>query len=163
MAGRGPAPKEDPIRRNKPTIDQTVVVEDQKLRGMPLPVFEVTNQYGEVEIFKWHSRTVEWWNKTRRSPQAKVMAESDWEAMVETAMIHTRFYNGGLKPTEFTNLAAELRRRMAAHGATYEDRLRLRMVIETDQSELEVEQEIKQAAAKAVNYMERLTKAATEE
>lgn len=162
MAGRGPAPKEDPIRRNKPTIDKTTVVPDEVVRGFPLPTFEVDSPDGPV-TFSWHSRTVEWWEKTRRSPQSKVMAESDWEAMVETAMIHTRFYNGNLKPTEFTNLAAELRRRMAAHGATYEDRLRLRMNIETAQSELEQEAEIKAAAKKAVNYMELLTKAATED
>lgn len=163
MAGRGPAPKEDPIRRNKPTIPKDEITPDTVVRGFPLPVFTVQNQYGEEEIFQWHSRTQEWWEKTRRSPQAKVMAESDWEAMVETAMIHTRFYNGGLKPTEFTNLAAELRRRMAAHGATYEDRLRLRMVIDTAQTEIEQEAEIKEAAKKAVNYLERLTKAATED
>ena len=49
---------------------------------------------------------------------------------------------------------------MAQFGATYEDRLRLRMQITSDASAKTEEEEIQEAAAAAVDYAQRLAKAA---
>lgn len=153
MAGRGPAPKEDPIRRNAPTIAKVEVSSDAQVRGPELP-----------EGIKWHPRTVEWYEGWRKSPQASVMVASDWESMIETAVIHTKFWraaeNFTTSPAQLTNLSAELRRRMAQFGATYEDRLRLRMNIKTPHEAKTEEEEIATAAAEAVDYAQRLAKAA---
>src|SRR6478752_3381519 len=115
----GPAPKEDPIRRNKPLFEKVEVSAHAELRGPELPV-----------DFEWHPRTIQWYETWRRSPQASVMVDTDWEAMIETAIMHTKFwraaYDGRTSANAMTNLSAQLKSRMAQFGATYEDRLRLR-------------------------------------
>lgn len=155
MAFTGPAPKEDPVRRNKPTFEEVNV-----------PRHTVSNSPDLPDGIQWHWRTLEWYQGWRTSPQAAVFVASDWESMLETAFLHTRFwtavYEGGLKPTELTNLSSELRRRMAQFGATYEDRLRLRMKIEAPKSAETEEEEIKTAAKSVVDYMSRLNEAAAD-
>lgn len=153
MAGNGPAPKEDPVRRNAPTVPMTELEAQEAVYGPELP-----------EGISWHKRTVEWYEAWRRSPQAIVMVDSDWESMIETAVIHTKFWRTAADftatPASLTNLSAELRRRMAQFGATYEDRLRLRMVIKSPQTQQTEEEEIARAAADAVDYAQRLAEAA---
>lgn len=153
IAGRGRAPKEDAIRRNAPTIEKVEVETDEDVRGPELP-----------EGVNWHKRTIEWYEGWRRSPQATVMVATDWEAMIETAVLHTKFWRGAedfrTSPTMLTNLSAELRRRMAQFGATYEDRLRLRMSIKSDHQVKTEEEQITAAAKEAVDYAQRLAQAA---
>lgn len=152
----GPAPKEDPVRRNAPIHNKVQFEWDGLTRGPELPYIEQIDSDGMVAIFEWNQRTVEWWNKWRNSAQAMVMHESDWESMLETAMLHTRFWNGGLKPNEMTAIATALKQRVAAYGATYEDRLKLRMVIKTEHDELAEEVEIQQEAGRMIDYAARL-------
>ena len=71
---------------------------------------------------KWNSRTLVWYAKWRNSPQSAVFMATDWEFLLETALLHHNFWNGDL------SLAAELRLRSSKFGATVEDRARLRMV-----------------------------------
>lgn len=114
MAGRGPAPK-DPSqrrRRNADAIPATTLVDTGETHGPDLP--------GGID---WPVVTLAWWETWRRSPQAQMFTETDWDFLVDTALLHARFWAGDEK------VAAELRLRVAKFGATPEDRLRLRMMI----------------------------------
>src|SRR5690606_36161144 len=118
VAGRGPAPK-DPSkrrRRNADPIPTTKVVDDGELRGEPLPDDAIEES--------WHPRTVAWWQTWRRSPQAATFTATDWDFLLDTALMHHTMWAKGR--WEF---AAELRLRSAKFGATPEDRARLRLQI----------------------------------
>ncbi len=121
MAGMGPAPK-DPsrrARRNKDPQPQTIL-RFEKAEAPELPSFAVEKD-GDLIEWKWPSRTVEWWETWKSSPQAEHFSSTDWQFLLDTALIHARFWMGDL------SAAAELRLRVAKHGATMEDRARLRM------------------------------------
>lgn len=93
----------------------TKLAADSEVRGPELP-----------DEFAWSTRTRNWWETWRRSPQAQSMTPTDWEFMLETAALHHEFWEGN------TGIAAELRLRVAKFGATMEDRMRLRLQIEND-------------------------------
>jgi hypothetical protein len=117
MAGRGPAPKPVLQRESRTAARQaqTLSLEaDGTLRGPDLPEGD------------WHPHTLAWWDTWRRSGQAKVFAPTDWDVLAETALLHTRLWNGE------TSVAAELRLRVAKFGATVEDRQRLKMSVDAD-------------------------------
>ncbi len=123
MAGIGPAPK-DPnarARRNKAGAPQTVL-RFQHAEPPELPDFRINSggDEGLVE-FVWPERTREWWDTWVASPQAEHFSSTDWEFLLDTALIHAKVWNGD------TSVAAELRLRVAKFGATMEDRARLRM------------------------------------
>src|SRR6185369_4297203 len=123
MAINGPRPKADDERerRNAPTFSSTYIKADGRLHGPRLP--RGTN---------WCDRTKEWWEAWRRSPQAMVMTDTDWEFLLETALLHNmlwspaptitasekgaRVRNGAVSATQ---LAAEIRQRVAKFGATF--------------------------------------------
>jgi hypothetical protein len=114
MAGHGPPPK-DPtkrVRRNADPMPSTALAGDGMVRGPALPVG-----------FEWPDATRIWWDTWRRSPQSQVMGETDWAFLLDTAVLHARFWDGD------TDVAGELRLRVAKFGATPEDRARLRMQI----------------------------------
>lgn len=114
MPGHGPAPKdpEKRRRRNEDPIATTVLVDDDEVRGPDLP--------GGIE---WPVVTLAWWETWRHSPQAASFTATDWDFLVDTALLHARFWAGDEK------VAGELRLRVAKFGATPEDRARLRMQI----------------------------------
>lgn len=114
MAGRGPAPKPDDTRarRNKPPAPAQNLSVDGELRGPTLP-----------KGMTWPEPTKKWWLNWRKSAQAKTFVASDWDFLLETALLHAAFWDGD------KTVAAELRLRVAKFGATPEDRLRLRMNI----------------------------------
>lgn len=117
MAGRGPAPKPVLQRESRTQARNdaaTKLTADGDLRGPELPEGP------------WHPRTVEWWDTWRRSAQAQVMTPTDWDVLMETALLHTELWNGD------TKAAAELRLRVAKFGATVEDRLRLKMQVDAE-------------------------------
>lgn len=117
MAGKGPAPTGNAIRRNKGP-EKTLLVSDGKLRGMDLPELPGDEQ--------WHPMTVKWWEAWRRSPQAmRMLSEPDWYFLLDTALMHHTMWSKGR--WEF---AGEVRLRVQKFGATPEDRLRLRQEIE---------------------------------
>ncbi|MCU8589934.1 hypothetical protein [Streptomyces sp. A13(2022)] len=122
MAGVGGVPK-DPskrARRNKDTIPQTVL-RWERAEAPELPDFRIEKGEELVE-FHWPERTREWWRMWIESPQAEHFGSSDWEYLLDTALIHARFWSGNL------SLAGELRLRVAEFGATPSARARLRMV-----------------------------------
>ncbi len=129
MPGRGPAPKAVRSRPNdtaRRQVEMTKVVQDGALRGPDLPEND------------WHPRTFAWWDTWRRSPQAQQFTATDWDFLLDTALLHSRLWNGE------ASAAAELRIRAAKFGATPEDRLRLKVQIDQ-----EAEQAPKPATSKA--------------
>lgn len=115
MAGVGPAPK-DPSRRARGNKD-------------PIPTTTIRFVPGEQpplpEGFPWHQRTVEWWAMWRDAPQAEHFMASDWDFLLDTAVLHTAMWEGN------ASAAAELRLRVAKFGQTPEDRARLRYSVAT--------------------------------
>lgn len=115
MAGRGPAPK---ATRTRPTDqrrrdEETTTVEvDDELRGPELP-----------DGFDWPAATRDWWSTWRRSPQAQTFTATDWDFLLDTAVLHAEYWGGDLK------VAGELRLRVAKFGATPEDRARLKLEV----------------------------------
>ncbi len=118
MAGRGPAPSDEKRRRNKDTVPPTDLEHDDELRGPDLP----DDVLGEGE--SWHPQTQRWWNTWRRSPQAATFLDTDWDFLIDTALMHHTMWSKAR--WEF---AGELRLRAAKFGATPEDRARLRMKV----------------------------------
>lgn len=109
----GPAPR-DPsrrARRNADPIPQTVL----KFVPGAQPILPAIPEY------EWHEQTLVWWEMWGQSEIAKTFTAADWQFLLDTARLHTAFWNGVL------GTAAELRQRVAKFGATPEDRARLRI------------------------------------
>jgi hypothetical protein len=130
MAGRGPAPK-DPSRRaraNKDPIALRVIVAEPVAQP-DLPDFEIEVD-GELVEFVWPARTREWWRMWGESPLSAQFTATDWSELLDTAVLHARFWRGDHR------LAGELRLRVAKFGATPEDRARLRITFaQADEAE----------------------------
>lgn len=123
MAGRGFAPKETRSRaRDSKARDAEMqrVEDDDEVRGPELPEGVLPDQES------WHLRTVQWWETWRRSPQAQTFIATDWDFLLDTALLHHVMWTKGR--WEF---ASEVRLRAAKYGATPEDRMRLKLKIET--------------------------------
>jgi len=121
MAGRGPAPDPNAVRRNA-TLPTQTIKSDGRVYGWDLPTDAL--KPGE----QWHPVVVQWWEAWRRSPQATTMTtEPDWLELLACARLYQDFWT---RDKGRTMLAAELRQRMAKFGATHEDRLRLRLTVE---------------------------------
>lgn len=141
----------DRARKNAPTYPKVPVTWDGMKRGPELP-----------EDRNWCQRTREWWDVWRNSPQSMVMLPTDWELMLETAVLHNMLWNPGKNAgaVSVTQLSGEIRRRVAAYGASFEDRVKLRMEIETPDMLSKEEAFLKDAERTTVNYSERLKKVA---
>jgi hypothetical protein len=121
MAGQGPAPK-DPSRRARGNADPhpTTRIQFVHAEQPPLP-----------EGIDWHERTRAWWAIWKDAPQAEHFMATDWDFLMDTALMHHAMWSKG----QWT-LAAEVRLRVAKYGATPEDRARLRMhFADADQKE----------------------------
>ncbi len=121
MAGTGPPPKDakSRIRGNRDPIP-TTNLRFEKGEQPPLPTIEVEKDGNLIE-FKWPARTEAWWAMWANSPQAEHFGSTDWDFLLDTAIIHARYWRGEV------SLGGELRLRVAKFGATPEDRARLRM------------------------------------
>ena len=60
---------------------------------------------------------------------AQTFIAADWDFLIDTAFLHTEMWNGS------PGLAAEIRLRVGKLAGTPEDRLRLRMQVETEAKE----------------------------
>lgn len=149
MGIRGPAPKPEGerVRRNAPLHSLTNVQWDGITRGPELP--------GDYD---WSIRTREWWDTWRNSPQSMVMTDTDWEVMLETALLHTQLWSPTKRQgaVSMTQLANTIKRNVAAYGATFEDRLKLRMQIDTPMDSEPSEADIRRTAEKVVDYAQML-------
>ena len=123
MAGRGPAPKDNAVRRNARVVALRVIQADPAPQP-DLPEFNVKiTVKGEVyeKRFDWPDQTREWWKMWRESPLATEFTMNDWSELLDTALLHAALWNGDL------SVMSELRLRVAKFGATPEDRARLRI------------------------------------
>jgi len=121
MAGKGAFPKPVLSRPNdqaRAIAASTKLSADGILRGPELPDGD------------WHERTLAWWNTWRLSPQSIIFTDTDWDALAETALLHSRMWSGEM------SVASELRLRAAKFGATVEDRARLKMIIDNEALEV---------------------------
>lgn len=117
MAFAQQIPKENPARRNKPAIPDTILERrDGTLVGPELPKERA-----------WCSQTKQWWDMWRRHEIAPKLEPSDWQHLLDTALLHNEYWCGALPTQSMVSYAAEIRRRVAAFGATLEDRLKLRI------------------------------------
>ncbi|MEU7039850.1 hypothetical protein AB0A77_02175 [Streptomyces varsoviensis] len=120
MAGRGPAPKDPAKRRRRNASEpETVVTTDDELRGPELPDDVLPDDAD------WHPRTLQWWQTWRESPQASTFIDTDWDFLIDTALLHHVMWTKGR--WEF---ASEVRLRAAKYGATPEDRARLKLKVD---------------------------------
>lgn len=120
MAGNGPPPKARMVRHKATPVAQTIL---RWKRAEPprLPEFRIERD-GQLVEFVWPGRSREWWQMWVDSPQAEHFGSSNWQYLLDTALIHARLWRDDL------SAAAELRLRVAAFGATPADWARLRMV-----------------------------------
>ncbi len=132
----GPPPKEKRARDRDNVVRDTIKA-DGKVGGFDLPDPELAlplkpkGEWADPEVperEQWHPMTVRWWENWRRSPQAtRMLTDVDWDYLLDTALMHHQMWVGGGRNSE---RAGEIRVRVAAFGATYADRLRLRLEIE---------------------------------
>ena len=140
MAGNGPRPK-DPAKRARSNSD-------------PLPVIVLAPKYSVQpalpESFPWPARTLEWWRMWAESPQAPIFTSTDWDFLLDTALIHADVWgNWNL------DRLAELRLRVAKFGATPEDRARLRITFaQADEAEYRAPRSQRYSRLKAVDALE---------
>ena len=162
---KGVPPKDEDQRVNRipKRFEKTILESDPEpvLRGPDLPLAAPNG-------FQWCPRTLEWWDTWRRAPQSKLLGKTDWETMFEAAFLHNELWRPrttgrDLSPTAIVNYLAELRRRVGAFGATWEDRQKLQLMIEVPQTEEEAEARLAYDAQAAVDYASRLNKYAAEE
>lgn len=128
MPGQGPPPQ-DPTRlvghgASKSRDNVLRLVPAQPMDQPELPDFDVRVETdgGITETkFKWPEATRRWWSMWGDSPLAAEFTSTDWDFLMDTALLHAQFWNGDMK------VAGELRLRVAKFGATPEDRARLRI------------------------------------
>lgn len=131
MAGRGPAPK--PAHRkagHSRDVHGLRVIEAEPTAQPTLPEFVyVPTKNGSVRE-EIPAATVRWWEMWAESPLATEFTANDWSELLDTAILHARFWLGDVR------LAPEIRLRVAKFGATPEDRARLRITFaQADQAE----------------------------
>ncbi|UDL14607.1 terminase small subunit [Arthrobacter phage KeAlii] len=131
MAGRGPAPKaqhqreRDTKRRQADAIHLT---HDGEIRGPDFPEW----------IANPHPAAVQWWENIRRSPQAQIFEDTDWDILAGAARGWNEFWHGAKVSA---TLLSELRLIGERYGATFVDRQRAKIQIaRPDSGEAEVVQ-----------------------
>lgn len=108
MAGRGPAPKHASIRRRGNHVDMSTLRRpDGEQPFLPSEV-------------PWPDPTLRWWQMWADSPQSDNFGPTDWDFLMDTALLHAEVWSGNL------DRLSELRIRVAKFGATPEDRARLK-------------------------------------
>ena len=149
----------DRVRRNPETYVIDYVEWDGKMHGPPLP-----------KSLEWCDQTRKWWMAWRHSPNSMLMTDTDWEFMLDTALLHNELWSphdSATTTTKFgavsmTQLAGEIRQRVAKFGATYEDRKKLRMSVETPQMVKDAEAQIDADAEVLVDYASKLNEAVSQ-
>ncbi|WP_037183815.1 phage terminase small subunit [Rhodococcoides fascians] len=125
MAGRGSAPKDASKLAGhgaaKARAAGMRVITAEPTRQPNLPVLYFPDEDGKKRRFAWPEITKTWWGMWRDSPLSDEFTATDWSELLDTALLHARFWSGEFK------LAGELRLRVAKFGATPEDRARLRI------------------------------------
>lgn len=114
--GIPPDPNAKRKRTHPDQVPQAQLEENEEVLGPPLP-----------DKFTWAQETIDWWETWRRSPQAKLFMATDWQVLLETAGLVDAIWDPEMPWTVKLKAAAEVRLRVEKYGATYADRLKLRM------------------------------------
>jgi|WetSurMetagenome_2_1015567.scaffolds.fasta_scaffold297981_2 hypothetical protein len=125
LTGPVPKPAEQRIRRHKDLLTPGMeIAYDGIRRGPDLPDGD------------WCDRTTDWWEAWRMAPQAQLMTDTDWESMLEAALIHNAIWSNPtlLKPSDLTTLTKQLHAILQMYGMSYGDRLKLRIKISDDKA-----------------------------
>jgi len=120
MPGPGALPKETRSRTRDSAARDAITAKlkaDGTIRGPELPEGD------------WPAQTLTWWMNLRSSPMAQQWIAADWDALLDTAVLHRELWSGDLK------VAPEIRLRMQQFGVTPESRLRLRISVDTETAE----------------------------
>ena len=115
MGKPGPRPKAVRAREDRTQHREQEfvhVVADGQVRGPELPDGD------------WPDATVRWWQTWRTSAQAQGFSPTDWDFLLDTALLHRALWLGD------TRVASELRLRLVKFGPTEDDRARLRVRID---------------------------------
>lgn len=149
MPYRGLPPKDEDARVNRnPHRNTTTVTPDGKIYGPDLP-----------DHRNWNGRAREWWHTQRTSAQAQLFEDTDWEFLMETAILIHDIWDPNIPHnTTYMTMMAEARQRVIKFGATWEDRQKLALQIKKPLSNEEEEKQIKEEAEAAVNYAEAVMK-----
>lgn len=143
-------PDDERQRRNAHIYTKRQLQWDGKTRGPSLP-----------DEVAWSDLTLRWWEDLRNSPNVMHARDTDWDNLMMAALIYDRLwtfkFNTG---SEMTSLSAELRRRLAPYGYTYEDRLKYNIEITSDEI---VDEEIKREVEQFVDYQKLLGDAMAKE
>jgi hypothetical protein len=115
MAGVGPPPKPNAIRRNE--IDLSHLVQSD----VPERLKKLRNRT------TYPAAVQHWWDVWASSPQAEVFHATDWERLQMLAPLVDAYYR---RPGH--NALAEIRQNESLLGATVTDRMRLRMTPKQD-------------------------------
>lgn len=125
MAGNGPPPKHPSARARRNAGNSSMrIITAEPVDQPSLPDFDVQVEIGgemSSQSFSWPARTREWWSMWADSPLSLEFTSTDWSELLDTALLHAKFWSGD------TKLASELRLRVAKFGATPEDRARLKI------------------------------------
>ncbi|MFG3715793.1 hypothetical protein [Micromonospora sp. NPDC047730] len=115
------APKSEATRRrrNTPTHGETVLPDDDEVRGPELADLTAGREF--------RAETVAWFETWRRSPQAAVFIATDWLRLATLAPIVDAYWR---RPSAAA--LSEIRMNEERLGATVVDRMRARMRVETD-------------------------------
>ncbi|MFD6638318.1 hypothetical protein ACFWDN_21155 [Micromonospora chalcea] len=118
------APKNEATRRrrNAPTHGETVLPDDDEVRGPSLAELAPGREF--------RPETVAWFETWRRSPQAAVFIATDWLRLATLAPIVDAYWK---RPSAAA--LSEIRMNEERLGATVVDRMRARMVIASDDAE----------------------------
>lgn len=124
MAGKGPRPKANAVRRNSDPVGLRVYTAG-RVAQPELPEFDVSIEVDDEIVsqrFVWPDATRRWWKTWGDEPMSEDFTATDWDFLLDTALLHAKVWGqGDLK------LLPELRLRVAKLGATGEDRARLRI------------------------------------
>lgn len=93
---------------------------------------KVAKQPALPKGIKWPAQTRAWWRMWRDSPMAVMFTATDWDFLLDTALLHAKVWG----ERDMKSLP-ELRLRVAKFGATPEDRLRLRIELVPEESKSE--------------------------
>ncbi|OZV74779.1 hypothetical protein CA850_29830 [Micromonospora echinospora] len=114
-----PKPDGQRRRRNAPTHGETVLPDDDVVRGPELAGLTAGREF--------RPETVAWFDTWRRSPQAAVFISTDWLRLATLAPIVDAYWR---RPSAAA--LSEIRMNEERLGATVVDRMRARMRVETD-------------------------------
>jgi len=113
MAGRGPQPKDPRDRARGARGDHLTLINTEPA---PQPALPALMPNGDA----WPQKTRDWWQMWSEDDITSDYRATDWSDLMDAAVLHGLYWSGN------ASFAGELRLRIAKHGATQEDRARLR-------------------------------------